>query len=196
MMPSPSAVQRSLVAAVRAHFGLNQPDLARYLGISPMQVNYLEAGRRGLSLAVLAVLGPLADHVPPAGTPRPALTAADFGTPDRAPLEARLDYCQHHAARLRRELRPLEAQATAARHWRAAVPAIQATLPPDPGGSEPPALPPGPARRVAFRTWFRWRWLALRPTTLPPDLSTRYHLRRLQAEALETEAAALAALLL
>lgn len=190
-MPRITAPTRSLAAAVRAHFGLTQPELAAYLGLTRVQIGHAETGRRGLGTAALAGLLPLADCLPAAAPPAPPA----FGTPDPGPLAARLDYCQHHAARLRRELRPLEAQATAAGHWEAALPAIRATLPPDLGGAEPPARPPGPARRAAFATWFRWRWLALRPTALPPDLSAAYHLRRLQAEAYETEAAALATLL-
>ncbi|MDB5268869.1 MAG: hypothetical protein JWP58_1909, partial [Hymenobacter sp.] len=70
----------------------------------------------------------------------------------------------------------------------------RATLPPDPGGEEPPAHA-GPGRWAAFLVWYRWRWLEQRPTALAPAEAARYHLLRLQAEALETEAAALAALL-
>ncbi|MDB5268251.1 MAG: hypothetical protein JWP58_1291, partial [Hymenobacter sp.] len=69
-----------------------------------------------------------------------------------------------------------------------------AALPPDPGGEEPPVVA-GPGRWAAFLGWYRWRWLAERPTALSPTESARYHLLRLQAEALENEAAALARLL-
>jgi transcriptional regulator with XRE-family HTH domain len=193
-MPRRANPSDSSLAAVRQYFGIDQQEMARYLGLSAPSVSQIEAGRQGRSAEVLRLLDPLVAALPPTATedtPAPA----DLGLPERAPLEARLDYCRHHAARLRRELRPLEAQAVVAGHWRAAQPAILATLPPDPGGTEPPALPAGPARWLAYLGWYRWRWLLSRPLALPPDLSTRYHLLRLRAEALETEAAALAALL-
>ncbi|MCB2377099.1 hypothetical protein LGH70_05870 [Hymenobacter sp. BT635] len=64
-----------------------------------------------------------------------------------------------------------------------------------------PLYRPTPARRSSrpdrlASLWFRHRWLAQRPTALALELSSRCYLLRLQAEALETEAAALQALLL
>ncbi len=64
-------------------------------------------------------------------------------------------------------------------------------MPPDLG----PAHEPADATAPAWQAWFRHRWLARRPVALPPPLSARYHLLRLQAEALEAESAALAGLL-
>lgn len=112
--------------------------------------------------------------------------------PEAAPLEARLDYCQHHARRLRRLLRPLEAEAALAARWAAALPALRAALPPDPG---PHAEPDPTADWPGWLTWYRHRWLGHRATALPPARSARYHLLRLQAEVLEAEATALQALL-
>jgi transcriptional regulator with XRE-family HTH domain len=180
---------------VRRYFGITQAELARYLGVSEGFAGHLESGRRGLPVELGQVLDHLASPIP--ATP-PALAAPpgpdDLAAPEAAPLEARLDYCRHHARRLRRALRPLEAQAAYAARWRAALPALRAALPPDPGGEEPP-VHTGLGRWAAFLGWYRWRWLEQRPTRLSPADSARYHLLRLQAEALETEAAALETLL-
>ena len=194
-MGRPAGFSDTVGARVRRYFGITQAELARYLGISEGFAGHLESGRRGLPVELGQMLDHLAAPIPaaPAALTTP-LTPADLAPPDPAPLEARLDYCRHHAARLRRALRPLEAQAAYAARWRAALPVLRAALPPDPGGEEPPAHA-GPGRWAAFLVWYRWRWLEQRPTQLPPADSARYHLLRLQAEALETEAAALEVLL-
>lgn len=186
------------VAAIRAHFGISQQDVAAWLGVSQTNASFLESGRRGPSGATAEALAPLIRQLPPL-TPNPgALRLAStapapaLAPPERAPLEARLDYCQHHARRVRRQLAPLEAQATQAARWAAALPALRAALPPNSG----PAAEPDPAADwPAWQTWHRHRWLDKRPTALPPDLSASYHLLRLRAEALEAEAAGLAALM-
>jgi DNA-binding XRE family transcriptional regulator len=200
-MPHTSQPSDSVVAAVRAYFQLTQAEMAAWLGVTKAQASHLEAGRRGLNEASADALAPLLRHLPPPGPASTALRLASvagpasllaLAPPEAAPLLARLDYCQHHARRRRRLLRPLEAQAAVAARWAAALPALRAALPPDPG----PAAEPDPASDwPAWLNWHRHRWLDQRPTTLPPDQSARYHLLRLQAEALEAEAAALAALL-
>ena len=200
-MPRPAAVPDTVAAAVRDYFALTQQELAAWLGVSEAQAGHLDTGRRGLSPAVAEALAPLVAALPPptapaAGALRLASVAGAappaLAPPEAAPLAARLDYCRHHAARLRRQLRPLLAQATVAARWAAALPALRAALPPDPG----PAAAPDPATAwPAWLAWHRHRWLAQRPTALPPAASARYHLLRLRAEALEAEAAALAALL-
>ncbi|MDB5269491.1 MAG: hypothetical protein JWP58_2531, partial [Hymenobacter sp.] len=120
----------SLLTRVRRYFGVSQEELARYLGVSGAQLSRLAGGQRAFSpevaadAAVWEQLLPAAAAAPP-GPPG----AADLGTPAPAPLEARLDYCQHHARRLRRALRPLEAQAAHAARWRVALPALRAALP-------------------------------------------------------------------
>lgn len=91
---------------------------------------------------------------------------------------------------MRRQLRPLEAQAVLAARRAAALPAIRATLAPAPA-----AKPDETTDWPAWLNWFRHQWLDHRPTALRSDQSARYHLLRLQAEALETEAAALQELL-
>ncbi len=190
----------SATAAIRQHFGLNQQEVAQWLGLSEATVGHLETGRRALSPAAAEALAPLVAQLPApgagaaAGALRLASAAAPalaLAPPEAAPLAARLDYCQHHARRLRRELRPLEEKAAVAARWAVALPALRAALPPDPG----PAHEPADAAAPEWQVWFRHRWLARRPVALPPPLSARYHLLRLQAEALEAEAAALAALL-
>jgi DNA-binding XRE family transcriptional regulator len=189
-------------AAVRAHFGLSQQELAAWLGVSEAQAGHLETGRRGLGHATAEALAPLLRQLPVPGpaagsalrlaSAAPAPPVLALAPPEAAPLAARLDYCQHHARQRRRQLRPLEAQAATAARWAAALPALRAALPPDPGS----AAEPNPATDwPAWLSWYRHRWLSSRPTALPPGLSARYHLLRLQAEALEAEAGALAALL-
>ena len=194
-MPRRPASLDSVVAALRQYFHLGQPELAQWLGMSIAAVGHLETGRRALGPAAAEALAPLVALLPPPGGPAaralrlasaapPALAMAP---PNVAPLLARLDYCQHHARRLRRALAPLEAQAATAARWAAALPALRAALPPDPG----PTAPDPAADWPAWQVWHRHRWLTQRPTALPPDLSARYHLLRLQAEALEAEVAAL-----
>ncbi|GAB3837684.1 helix-turn-helix domain-containing protein [Hymenobacter jeollabukensis] len=191
----PPSASDSAVTAVRDHFGISQQHMAVWLGVTQANASQLESGRRGLSPAAAEALAPLIRQLPPPDAPLPAAAPPPplaLAPPEAGPLAARLDYCQHHARRLRRQLRPLEAQAAVAARWAEALPAIRAALPPDPG----PAAKPDPLMdRAAWHNWYRHRWLDLRPTALPPDLSAQYHLWRLQAEALETEAAALRALL-
>ncbi|WP_400193945.1 hypothetical protein [Hymenobacter sp. B81] len=166
-----------------------------WLGLTKAHVSHLSTGRRSLSPAAAQALAPLLRQLPLPGsegdTPGlpPPLALAP---PEADPLDARLRYCQYHARRLRRQLEPLEAQATAAARWVAALPAIRAALPPDPG---PAAEPDSALDWPAWHNWFRHRWLERRSAALPPVLSAQYHLLRLRAEALETEAAALRALL-
>ncbi|WP_400190463.1 helix-turn-helix domain-containing protein [Hymenobacter sp. B81] len=175
----------SLLQRVRRYFGLSQHELAMWLGLTQPQLSRYESGDRYMPMEVAQQLEPWRELLP-----AEPLTTPAYGPPQRGPLEARLRYCQHHARRLRWQLRPFEAQAVLAARWAAALPTLRASLPPAPA-AEPAAGTDWPA----WHHWFRHRWLALRPTTLPADLSAQYHLLRLQAEALETEAAALDQLL-
>ena len=167
----------SELAWVRRYFGLEQATLAAYLGVSPAQVGHLEAGRRFPSGQLLLALVPLIEQVR-APEPAAALPVAPNAPPAPAPLEARRDYCHHHATRLRRELRPLLEAAEVARRWQRALPALLA------------AAPAGSPNHA---------WLLRRQQQAAADLdaeaSARCHLLRLRAEMLEAEAAALAALL-
>lgn len=147
-------------------------------------------GQRGLNQAVFDGVEPFMNalEAATAAPPPPVLEA-----PDAAPLRARLRYCEHHARRLRRELLPLEEQAQQAGNWAAALPQLRAALMPDPGPDNKPVV--SRANHAAWLNWFRHRWLDIREPALTSDLSAQYHLLRLRAEALETEAAALRALL-
>ncbi len=179
----------TLTADVRRYFGISQADMAGFLGISQGQLANIEAGRRGLSAEALLRLNPLAALLPetplpiaPLAAPLPLPTA-----PTPGPLEARRDYCQWRAHNLRYELRALLPRAEVARRWRAALPALLAALPP----AAPDPAPPGDWSRLTYPRELAQAWA----TAFTPDDAARHHLLRLQAEALETEAAALAVLL-
>lgn len=177
-MARPSRPAQTSFALVRDYFGLDQQTLAAGLGVAREQLAGYETGRRGHQAAVAQRLLPLLQALPASPVP-PADPAAALAPPAPAPLLARLDYCQHHAARLRRELSKLEKTLAHARRWQQALPALLAT-------ADERARP----------------WLLRRQeqaaADLDADASAAYHLLRLRAEALETletEAAALAALL-
>ncbi|UOQ99511.1 helix-turn-helix domain-containing protein [Hymenobacter sp. 5317J-9] len=162
-MPRKSISSNTLMQAVRRYFGLEQQELATYLGVTRAHVAHVEAGRRTLSSALLLRLTPLARHLPAESENAPALTEtlpSSAPAPDAQELEWRQHQCRHRAGRLRRELVALHQRAIHAERWAA-------------------AHPEGPAHAA----------------TLTPADVARYHLLRLQAEALETEAAALASLL-
>ncbi|MDO7886664.1 hypothetical protein [Hymenobacter cheonanensis] len=176
-MARKAAYSSSVLAEVRRYFGLDQATLAVYLGINPGQHSRLEAGQRGLSPAVAQRLLPLLQALPAPGAPTEApAPAAHLAPPDAAPLLARRDYCQHHAARLRRELAALTQTLATARRWQQALPDLLA--------------------RAEERAH---SWLLRRQAQAAADLdgetAARYHLLRLRAEALETEAVALSKLL-
>lgn len=176
-MARPSHPAETPSALVRAYFGLDQQTLAAGLGVGREQLANIEAGRRKPRATAQRLL-PLLQALPAdsALAAAPALAAA-LASPAAAPLLARLDYCQHHARRLRRDLKKLETTLEYARRWQAALPALLAQA------------PDARARQ----------WLLRRQEQAAADLdaeaSAAYHLLRLRAEALETEAAALAALL-
>ncbi len=165
----------TLAAAVRAYFGLTQQELAQWLQTTAGFISHLEAGRSALPPAVFDRLLPLARALPPTpATPVAAPTPA--GQPfDPDPLLARLDYCRHYAAKARRAARPYAQAAQAVARWQAAEAELLAALPPD--------------AATARAT------VAHRAAPLPPADVAAWHLLRLRAEALDHEAAALAALL-
>jgi hypothetical protein len=107
----------------------------------------------------------------------PAAPAAHLAPPAAAPLAARRDYCQHHAARLRRELAALTQTLDYAHRWQAALPALLAVAPDE-----------------RARAWLLRRQEQA-AADLGADTAARYHLLRLRAEALEAEAAGLTELL-
>ncbi|RYU78213.1 helix-turn-helix domain-containing protein [Hymenobacter persicinus] len=190
-MPRKSIPSTTLLAQVRKYFGLEQQELAAYLGITGAHVGHLEAGRRAITSRVLLRLHPLAARLPPDAPARPAPPAPEVpppGLPAADLLEARLDTCCHQAAKLRRELRKLAMIQAGARRWLEVLPGLLAA----------PALPevlttPGEATRT--RQWLLSRQEQAHATLHDPADAARYHLLRLRAEALEAEAAGLAALL-
>jgi hypothetical protein len=141
-------------------------------------VGHLEAGRKTLSLPATQRLLPLLQALPAPPTPAApeADPAAHLAPPDAAPLAARLAYCQHHTARLRRELAALAQTLAHARRWQQALPALLAQA------------------DERARAWLLRRQEQA-TADLDADTSARYHLLRLRLAALETEATGLAELL-
>lgn len=187
----------ALLARVRAHFGLDQPALALYLGISPEQVRSVEAGRRTLSAEVRLALLPLTQHLPPAAEAAAAEAAAPLhptetplaptlppGTPppDAFALDVRRRVCLQNAGRLRAQHARLTARAAVAHRWAVALPALLAAAAPPPTAD---------ADALARAAWLA-DWLTRRARPLPPEAVTRWHRLGARVAALEAEAAALA----
>lgn len=122
-MARPSRPAQTPFALVREHFGLDQQTLAAGLGVAREQLAGYEIGRRGHQAIVTQRLLPLLQALPAAPAP-PADPAAGLAPPAPAPLLARLDYCQHHARRLRHDLQKRATTFEHARRWQAALPAL------------------------------------------------------------------------
>lgn len=172
------------VGAVRRYFGLRQEELAWFLDVGKAIIGHIEAGRRSPSLDLLHRLLPLARHLP---TPLPAALPTDHlpqtaPAPEAAPLAARRAECLAKATQLRLQLVPLAERAWYASRWQQALPTVLAEL--------PAHTPDAQATTAALRPW-----LARKGEDFRPAHAAHYYLLRLQAEALEAEAAALAALL-
>ncbi|MBF9222083.1 helix-turn-helix domain-containing protein [Hymenobacter ruricola] len=189
-MPRQRISTETLIGAVRRHFGLSQQELSMILDVSKALIGHIEAGRRDLTSALHVRLFPLARHLPappllpPDTEPLPATAPA----PEAAPLEFRRKLCLHRAAGLRLELGKLTARAVYASRWQQALPTILADL-----EAAAALLPPVPEEQdlgASIR-----RWLPSFARRFKPSHAAQYHLLRLQAEAYETEAAALAELL-
>ena len=201
-MARPSNFPNSRLAILRQYLGVPQQELADFLGISRSLLANLEANRRSVSRAVHERAAPLLALVPDgaqlavvaAPVPPPALPAA----PAPGPLEARRDYCTWRAHNLRYAMRDLNRRAAVGLRWQQALPALLAALPPA-APDAPDDLPAPDASPAARAAWLRCTYPRLLTrqwaATFTPDDAARHHLLRLQAEALETEAAALAALL-
>ena len=168
----------TVVRAVRQHFNLTLEELAGYLRVSMGLVSHLEAGRRSMSAELVQRLVPLLQALPAPEAPSdPDDPAARLAPPAAAPLAARLDYCQHHARQLRRELAAITQKMEVARRWQQALPPLLAQA------ADAPA-----------RAWLLRRQEQA-AADLNGDTAARYHLLRLRLAALEAEAAGLAALL-
>ena len=213
-----SASSDSLLARVRAWFGLSLRELALYLGVSQSLVHAIETNQRPLTSAVRVALLPLLLQLPLPGVPSTMAPNADLppGTPppDAADLDFRRRECQHRADRLLAEADALVARAYVAARWAAARPAL---LPPNPDAPNTHSADPAnlanpvaaqalaaalaqaadpfdPARAIDHARWLRG-WLTHRAAPLPPADATRCHRLRAQAAGLLAEAAALAAVL-
>lgn len=190
-MTRPANHSSSSLAVVRRYFGLEQQELAQYLGVSRGLVAHIEAGRREPSATVLMRLMPLAEQVPPP-LPAPAEAPATYlpppepapdAAPEAGPLQARIAECRYQAGKLRQELGKLYEELRGARRWQQALPALLA--------AEPfRATPEEVARLPLVRGWLRRRGEEA-AVALNGRRATRYHLLTARAEALEAEAAAL-----
>lgn len=177
-MPRSARFSTSPLAQVRRHFSLDQATLAAYLGVGAGMVGHLEAGRKPSGPATTQRLLPLLQVTLAPGTPsEDPDPAAHLAPPDAGPLAARLATCQHQARKLRRELAVLAQQLEIAWRWQLALPTLLAQAPDE-----------------RARAWLGRRQ-AQAAADLDGETAARYHLLRLRAEALEAEAAALAALL-
>ncbi len=178
------------IGSVRRYFGLSQEELALFLDSGRAIISHIEAGRRDLTLALRFRLLPLLKHLPappllpPDHEPLPATAPA----PEAAPLEYRRKYCLHKAQGLRLDLLNLTARAVYASRWQQALPSILADL--EAAAALLPPVPEAEDLDASIR-----RWLPSFGRRFKPSHATQYHLLRLQAEAYETEAAALAELL-
>ncbi|MDQ2772771.1 MAG: hypothetical protein M3Y54_19990 [Bacteroidota bacterium] len=173
------------IGAVRRYFGLSQQELAMFMDVGKAIIGHIEAGRRDLTLTLRLRLLPLLRHLPavpvlpPDHEPLPASAPA----PETALLEYRHKYCLAKAATLRLALLKLTARAVYASRWQQVLPTVLTDL-------AAPTLPQDEDMATAIRNWVPT--LARR---FKPSHAAHYHLLRLQAEAYETEAAALAELL-
>lgn len=174
------------IGAVRRYFGLTQVELALFLDVGKAIIGHIEAGRRDLSLALRLRLFPLLRHLPaapvlpPDNEPLPATAPA----PEAKPLESRRRYCVAKAAQLRLELITLTARAVYASRWQQVLPTVLADL-------ASVANPDEQQWAAVLRPWLERRAGRFRASH-----AAQHHLLRLQAEALETEAAALGELVM
>ena len=185
-MPRRSAPSVSLVARVRAWFGLRQAELARFLTVSPALVQHIESGQRALTSEVTLALLPLLPHIPPGISAPPANLPPGTTAPESAELDFRRRVCLQQSARCRAEMATLAQQAHVVQRWAQALPALLAIAPPDPATTD--------ADTVELAAWRRG-WVQRRARPLPPAAATRWHLLAARATALEAEAVALAIVL-
>jgi len=194
-MPRRSYPSSSLAFAVRAHLGLTQAELGRFIGVSREQIANHEAGRKDLSSAPRHRLWVLARLLPPPdgqGPPAPAFTETEDTPLDPAPLQARLRRCRFYLAKINYELGQLQrpSEQHARRCW--AVGVLQAAWAPD----APPLLayPLATPDLVADARWLVR--LAGDVAAAPPPLTPAERTLRLaRLRGLEAEVAALEAAL-
>jgi transcriptional regulator with XRE-family HTH domain len=202
-MPRRALPSNAAEVALRAHFGLTQAELGRFLGVTAAQVGHVEAGRNAWSATAAGKLRMLEWLLPPAdggvGPEPPEWAAAGLpelpGSLDAGALRQRLGEVRFQAIKVRYELgqRHKRARAKARRRWGVAV--LRTLLAPAAGQVPPPAVVNSPA----FDAEAVSRWLtmleadvAAAPTSLTP---TQQALLTLRLRLLAEEAAALEALL-
>ncbi|TGE27452.1 helix-turn-helix transcriptional regulator [Hymenobacter metallicola] len=180
-MPRRAAPSTSILARIRAWFGLQQQELALYLGISQQLVHSIESGRHHMSYLVADAMLPLARQLPEPITrldePLPAALPPSAPAPDAGELDFRRRVCLQRAAKLRAQAAKLASRAHYAHRWQQALPQL---------------LPPPEAPDPEQAAWLTG-WLQRRARPLTPEEVTRWHLLQAQAGALEAEAALLAA---
>lgn len=203
-MPRRSYSAHSLPATIRAHFGLTQAELARFVGVSREQLANAEAGRRALSDGPEHRLWVLARQLPPPSGKGPkapvfATGAAEAdlapdlpGVLDPNPLRSRLRRCRFYAVKARYELdqRGQWAQSYARRRWAVEVLRPALTTPEvAPAGTLPSwfGATPDPA---ADLHWLEGLVIHLAATTVPLT-PTQRALLLARLRALDAEIAAL-----
>lgn len=175
---------------MRRYFGLSQQELSLFLDVGKAIIGHIESGRRDLTLTLRLRLFPLTRHLPasPHIPPDDELLPTMAPAPEVALLEYRRKYCLHKAQGLRLDLIKLTARAVYASRWQQALPTILADL--EAAAALQPPVPEDEDLNASIR-----RWLPALGRRFKPSHAAQYHLLRLQAEAYETEAAALAELL-
>ena len=155
-MSNPTRTPATAEALVRAHFGLSQLQLARYLGVSAGFVAHLEAGRKAPAATTVGRLTPLAALLPPpegSGSPAapvPAATAANpAALPDGPatplapePLRRRQLACRLQAALLTQRLLRLQKRAAALTRCRRGLAQLRAAV-----------APTAPAEAARYARW-------------------------------------------
>ena len=200
----------ALTALVRTHFGLAQPELAAYLGVSPRQIGNVEAGRRRLTplanlrLVRLARLLPPPDGTGPAAPEAPVYASPatpgvlfgpelplppEVGT---AALAKRQRQLTRRLATLRRDLYALTDRLTHAARRRWALPLLQQALLQPVAAEDPAAATPAELAHAAH-------WLAVLAASpvlrRGPDVAAATALLLVRLAATEAQIATLAALL-
>lgn len=140
--------------ALRRYFGLTQPELADYLGLSRTLLAHIEGGRRSIPLTAMQRLVQLLRLLPPpygrgpADAPLPP-SPAEWPTDVVDTVRRRVAAARHAAGNLAYRLGELREQVQPLRQ-RHALPARLAALPPDPVA--PADAWPAPPRPVP-PTW-------------------------------------------
>ncbi|MFD2786824.1 helix-turn-helix domain-containing protein [Hymenobacter rubripertinctus] len=179
-MPQKATPSTTLAAAVRAHLGFSQEQLATVLGISRGQIAHVEAGRRQLGPKEASGLRQLAQRLPPPLGSAPQPLCPKAVSPAPAVLRRRRAWCVREAANGRVALSQLEADAALAHRWEG----LLRELDRDPTTVLDPTL----VKRL------RTERLAAPPAARPATAAA-HTLLTLRIGLLEAEASALAALL-